>query len=78
LPVARKKGERHMRFFEDFVVGEKELAGTHTVAASEIRAFAAKWDPQPMHIASDHPMASGAHAMAIAVGRWSPIRRDPR
>ena len=37
-------------FFEDCVVGEEQLAGSHVVTAGEIIEFARQWDPQPFHI----------------------------
>ena len=39
-----------MKFFEDFRVGESSDIGRHTFTAEEIKAFAARFDPQPFHL----------------------------
>jgi acyl dehydratase len=38
------------RYFEDFSVGEVVEAGPVVVTAEDIEAFAAQFDPQPMHL----------------------------
>ena len=43
-------GEETIRHFEDFAVGEVIDLGSRRVSRDEIVAFAAKWDPQPMHL----------------------------
>ncbi|MEZ4452926.1 MAG: hypothetical protein R3B09_25935 [Nannocystaceae bacterium] len=55
--------------YEDFVVGAAHQAGPYALTAAEIREFASRWDPLPMHLEA-HPgapmvSASGAHLMAI-------------
>jgi acyl dehydratase len=45
-------------FFDDCVVGEEQLAGTHQVTAEEIVAFARQWDPQPFHVDEEAAKAS--------------------
>jgi len=39
-----------MKFFEDIRVGETTEIGRHTFTAEEIKAFAARFDPQPFHL----------------------------
>jgi acyl dehydratase len=39
-----------MRSFEDFTLGEIVEAGPLTITADDIKAFAAEFDPQPMHL----------------------------
>lgn len=39
-----------MRYFEDFVVGEKITIGSVRVTREEIVEFAKRYDPQPFHI----------------------------
>ena len=45
-------------FFDDCIVGEEHLAGTHTVNAGEIMTFAKEWDPQPFHVDEEEAKAS--------------------
>ncbi len=37
-------------YFEDIVVGEKEIMGQHQTSKDEIMEFARKWDRQPFHV----------------------------
>lgn len=39
-----------MKYFEDIAVGERTAVGRHTFTADEIKAFAARFDPQPFHV----------------------------
>lgn len=39
-----------MRYFEDFEVGSSEPYGSLTIREDEMLAFAAEFDPQPMHL----------------------------
>jgi acyl dehydratase len=39
-----------MRYFEDFEVGTSEAYGSITIREDEMLAFAAEFDPQPMHL----------------------------
>jgi len=79
-----------MRFFEDIGVGDRAEIGRHTFTAEEIKAFAARFDPQPFHLdeaAAAHSLfgrlcASGWHTaclwMRLAVehrGREDAMRR---
>jgi acyl dehydratase len=62
-----------VKYFEDFVVGEKHDLGSHTVTEEEILAYARRWDPQPFHIDPDAAkrsifgslIASGWHTCAV-------------
>jgi acyl dehydratase len=61
------------RAYEDFSVGEVVEAGPHLVTAEDIRSFAARFDPQPMHLDAsaaqntvvDGLYASGMHTVCI-------------
>src|SRR3954453_814299 len=62
-------------YFEDFSVGQVAEYGPRRVTREEIVAFAAQFDPQPMHLdeeAARHtilggPGASGWHTCCIAM-----------
>jgi acyl dehydratase len=45
-----ERGESRLRYFEDFVVGEKITAGSIRITREEIIEFATRYDPQPFHI----------------------------
>ena len=61
------------RAYEDFSVGEVVEAGPHLVTAEDIKSFAARFDPQPMHLDGseaqntlvDGLYASGMHTVCI-------------
>ena len=54
-PASRKMSpEMNALFFEDFKLGHLGRFGPRHVTAEEIRAFAAEFDPQPMHLESVH------------------------
>jgi acyl dehydratase len=60
-----------LRVYEDFSVGEVVEAGPHLVTAEDIKSFAARFDPQPMHLGAaqntvvDGLYASGMHTVCI-------------
>jgi acyl dehydratase len=62
-----------MRSFEDFMVGEMMTLGTVEVTAEDIRSFAERFDPQPMHLADGAEQntvvsgmfASGLHTVCL-------------
>ena len=62
-----------MRTFEDFRVGEVLTLGPVEVTADDIRSFAARFDPQPMHLLEDAEqntvvdgmLASGLHTVCL-------------
>lgn len=55
--------------YEDFEVGVAHEVGPYLLSAAEIRDFAGRWDPLPMHLevqpGAPAISASGAHLMAI-------------
>jgi len=57
-----------LRFFEDIAVGDRAEIGRHTFTAEEIKAFAARFDPQPFHLAE----AAAAHSLfgALCASGW--------
>jgi acyl dehydratase len=63
-------------WLEDLVVGRVAELGCHTFSAAGIKAFAAKYDPQPFHldeVAAERSLfgalcASGWHTAAIYTG----------
>ncbi|HKS86570.1 MAG TPA: MaoC family dehydratase [Pseudolabrys sp.] len=57
-----------MKFFEDIVVGERVPVGRHTFKADEIKAFAARFDPQPFHV--DEQAARNSHFGALVASGW--------
>jgi acyl dehydratase len=48
-----------MKFFEDIQVGEADDLGSYTFTADNIKAFAARFDPQPFHL--DEAAAASSH-----------------
>jgi acyl dehydratase len=64
-----------MRYYEDIAVGERVELGSHTLSKDEIRTFAERYDPQPIHVdeaaaeASVYGglIASGWHTAAVCM-----------
>jgi acyl dehydratase len=56
------------RHFEDFVPGTMTLYGPRLVTREEIVAFAAEFDPQPMHL--DEAAASATPLGGLAASGW--------
>jgi len=62
-----------MRAFEDFKIGDVMQFGPLAVTAADIKSFAARFDPQPMHLDEaasqnaivDGMFASGLHVLCI-------------
>jgi acyl dehydratase len=57
-----------MRAFEDFWVGEVMVFGPVTVTAEDIKSFAQRFDPQPMHLdagAEQNAVISGMFASGL-------------
>jgi len=62
-------------YFEDVAVGDTHELGTYDVTAAEIREFAARYDPQPVHTGEgdagtslvDGLVASGWHTAAMTM-----------
>jgi len=57
-----------MKFFEDIRVGETSDIGRHTFMAEDIKAFAARFDPQPFHL--DEAAAARSHFGALCASGW--------
>lgn len=55
-----------LRCFENFAVGEVIDLGSHTVTRAEILDFAARWDPQPMHLDDAAGDASLLHGLSAS------------
>ena len=60
-----------MKFFEDIRVGETAEIGRHTFEAEEIKAFAARFDPQPFHL--DEVAAERSHFGRLCASGWHTI-----
>ena len=59
-----------MRAFEDFVVGDIMELGPLAVTAADIKSFAARFDPQPMHLdeaAQQNTILSGLFASGLHI-----------
>jgi acyl dehydratase len=64
-----------LKYLEDFVVGETEIAGSHTLTEDEIVDYGRAWDPIPIHVdpgaeasaAFGGVIAAGTHLIAITV-----------
>jgi acyl dehydratase len=57
-----------MRAFEDFMVGEVMMFGPVAVSAHDIKSFAERFDPQPMHLddeAEQNTVVSGMFASGL-------------
>jgi acyl dehydratase len=57
-----------MKFFEDIRVGEITNLGRHTFTADDIKAFAARFDPQPFHL--DEAAATRSHFSRLCASGW--------
>lgn len=57
-----------MKYFEDIAVGEVHALGQHSFSAEEIKAFAARFDPQRFHI--DEAAAAQTHFGALCASGW--------
>jgi acyl dehydratase len=57
-----------MKFFEDIRVGEIAEIGRHTFTAADIKAFAARFDPQPFHL--DEVAAARSHFGRLCASGW--------
>jgi acyl dehydratase len=71
-----------VEWFDDLVIGMRFKSGEVKVTASEIKRFAAEFDPQPMHLDEDDAAktmfkglaASGWHTAALAMNLAVQIR----
>ncbi len=57
-----------MRHFEDIRVGETGRLGSYTFTAEAIKAFAARYDPQPFHL--DEAAAARSHFGRLCASGW--------
>ncbi|MGH6665947.1 MAG: MaoC family dehydratase [Pseudolabrys sp.] len=57
-----------MKFLEDIKLGERFDVGRHTFTAGDIKAFAARFDPQPFHV--DEAAAARSHLGALCASGW--------
>lgn len=57
-----------MRYFEEIQLGERRDLGRHTFTAEEIKAFAARFDPQPFHL--DEELAARSHVGRLCASGW--------
>jgi acyl dehydratase len=57
-----------MRFLEEMTVGERYEVGSVTFTAESIKAFAARFDPQPFHL--DEAAAAASHFGALCASGW--------
>ncbi len=57
-----------MKYFEDIQIGDVQQVGRHTFTASEIKAFAARFDPQLFHM--DEAAAEASHFGALCASGW--------
>ena len=55
-------------FLEDLAAGQRFVSAARTVSAAEIKAFAARYDPQPFHL--DDAAAMGTLFAGLAASGW--------
>jgi acyl dehydratase len=55
-------------YLDDITVGQKFMTGSATLTAAEIKAFAAKFDPQPFHL--DEGAARASVFGRLAASGW--------
>lgn len=65
-PVPQTPG--HPLYLDDLSVGQKFFSRTHTLDASQIKAFAADYDPQPFHL--DEAAAEFTFFAGLAASGW--------
>lgn len=58
----------HRHYLEDLYVGQRFTSGSHTLDESQIKAFAAEFDPQPFHL--DHAAATQTLFAGLAASGW--------
>jgi acyl dehydratase len=57
-----------MDYFDDIRIGDRFALGSHVFTAEEIKAFAARFDPQPFHI--DEEAAARSHFGGLCAWGW--------
>jgi len=60
-----------MKFLEEMHIGETEHIGSHTFSAEEIKAFAARFDPQPFHL--DEAAGARSHFGGLCASGWHTV-----
>ena len=55
-------------YLEDFTVGQRFTSATHHIDADQIKAFAARFDPQPFH--TDDVAAQASFFRGLAASGW--------
>jgi acyl dehydratase len=55
-------------YLEDFAVGQRFVSATHQLDADQIKAFAARFDPQPFH--TDEIAAQTSFFKGLAASGW--------
>ena len=55
-------------YLEDLRVGQRFTSGEHALDAAQIKAFAARFDPQPFHL--DEEAARGSLFAGLAASGW--------
>lgn len=75
MTAVAKSEEAAPFYLDDLVVGQRFTSDSHVVTESEIKAFAAQFDPQPFHLDNEAAKAtlfgglaaSGWHTAAISM-----------
>ena len=60
--------DRELLYFDDLHVGRRFTSGTHALDEAQIKAFAARFDPQPFHL--DDEAARGTLFKGLAASGW--------
>ena len=55
-------------YLEDFVVGQRFTSATHALDSAQIKAFAARFDPQPFHLSEED--ADKSFFQGLAASGW--------
>jgi acyl dehydratase len=58
----------HRHYLDDLHVGQRFTSATHTIDETQIKAFAAQFDPQPFH--TDEKAASDTFFKGLAASGW--------
>ena len=63
-----QQAEREDLYLDDLQVGQRFATGSHVMSESEIKAFAAQFDPQPFHL--DDAAAKPSIFRGLAASGW--------
>jgi acyl dehydratase len=55
-------------YLEDFTVGRRFISATHALDSAQIKAFAARFDPQPFHLSEED--ADKSFFQGLAASGW--------